>query len=385
VKILWHSVKPTIGTGYGTQTALWSRALVHEGYDVIISCVSGLFGSVEMWNGIKMLPHSNRPLNYGMDVVVEHAKRLAVDIVWSWHDAFVMWPDEVKKIPWAAWVPVDSDPLMSKNVKPLESCCWTVGPSLFGQRMLREAGLKNPLYVPCAFDPSVMYPSQESRESIRERFGKIIKKDLKGKFLVNVVSANCSDRKNFPAIFQAWKAFYEKHPDSLLYLHTEGSGTWSDGMNLFDLMKLYDINLDSILMVSQWHYTTGQLGEDYLNLMYNASDVHLNTCVGEGFGLPIMDAQACGCPTIVPDFAAAGEIGFGIKVKKGFMWPLVPGGFQFLVDPAAVTVALEEAYDRKEDSKWRAEMTERSEPYEVSNVMEKHMVPVLKQIEGELK
>ena len=384
MKILWHSVKPTICSGYGTQTALWVQALKQAGHEMTVSCSTGLFSSVEMWQGIRLFPHSNHVGNYGADIVAEHATHLEVDIVWSWLDAFVLRPSEIKKVKWAAWVPVDSDPLMIRNTVPLKECKWVIGPTRFGQRVLREAGIVDPLYVPCAFDPMVMCPSFEDREELRKRFGNIIKKDLNGKFLVNVVAANSGERKNFPAIFAAWKKFSSKHSDAVLYLHTEVSGSWGQGENLSDMMKLYGVGNDSIIFVSQWHYNTGQIGNDYLNLLYNTSDVHLNTCVGEGFGLPIMDAQACGCPTIVPNFAAAGEIGFGLKVDKGVMRPLVPGGFQFLVDVDDTVEALEIAYSRKGDEKWRDEMVEKSDDYKIGNVMEKYMIPALEEIKGEL-
>jgi glycosyltransferase involved in cell wall biosynthesis len=270
-------------------------------------------------------------------------------------------------------------------VESLKACRFVVAPTRFGQRVIREAGIPNVMYVPCAFDPKVMFQSKEDRGALRERFGKLINRDLSGKYLVNVVAANSGKRKNFPAIFEAWKMFYAKHPDAILYLHTEITGKWADGENLAELMKLYEIDDNSVLFVSQYHYNTGQIGNDYLNLLYNTSDVHLNTCVGEGFGLPIMDAQACGCPTIVPDFAGAGEIGFGLKITRGMKHPLVPGGLQFLVDPAAVADALEEMYGHKEDELLRMAMAEQAREYSLETVMEKYMKPVLEKIEGEIK
>jgi glycosyltransferase involved in cell wall biosynthesis len=364
---------------------LWTQALKEAGHDVSISCSTGLFSSVEVWNGIRIYPHSNHVDAYGTDIVAEHAKHLESDIVWSWLDAFVLRTAEIKKVKWAAWVPVDSDPLMSRNVDPLKACRWVIGPTRFAQRILKEAGIADPLYVPCAYDQTAMYQRQDDREELKRRLGIILNKNLDGKFLVNVVAANSGERKNFPAIFAAWEKFHRRHPDALLYLHTEVTGHWGNGEDLASMMKLYEIENESVVIVSQWHYNTGQIGNDYLNLLYNASDVHLNSCVGEGFGLPIMDAQACGCPTIVPDFAAAGEIGFGLKVSKGTYRPLVPGAFQFMVDDDAVVLALEEAYSRRNDNRWRTEMAELAKDYSLPVVMEKHMKPVLSRIEGELK
>jgi glycosyltransferase involved in cell wall biosynthesis len=385
MRILWHSVKPTIGSGYGTQTALWTPALKAAGHEVAISCSTGLFSSVEVWNGIKMFPHSNHVANYGTDIVVEHAKNWGADIVWSWLDAFVLRTEEVKKVKWAAWVPADSDPLMKRNVAPLKECKWVVAPTRFGQRVLREAGIVDPLYVPCAFDPAVFYKSEVGRDALKKQFGDLLKHDLTGKFLVNVVSANSGRRKNFPAIFEAWKKFSSTHPDAVLYLHTEVTGLWGDGDDLPSLMEMYGIEKGSVVIVNQYAYNTGQIGNDYLNLLYNASDAHLNCCVGEGFGIPIMDAQACGCPTIVPDFAGAGEVGFCQKIKKGVLRPLVPGGFQFEVDPVVVAERLNYSYISRGDGKMRNEMVEQSADYRIENVMEQFMAPTLAKIQGELK
>lgn len=385
MKILWHSVKPTIPSGYGTQTALWTRALKAAGHDVLISCSCGLFSSVEVWNGIKLYPHSNHIGNYGTDIIAEHAKNLEPDIVWSWLDAFVLRPTEIKKVKWAAWVPVDSDPLMVRNILPLKECKWVIAPTRFALKVLRQAGINYPLYLPCAYDPSEMYQRTCGVAEAKRALSNVLKKDLNGKYLVNVVSANSGERKNFPAIFAVWKKFHALRPDSILYLHTEITGVWGEGENLAEMMKLYDVPDESVVVVNQWHYNTGQIGNDYLNLVYNASNVHLNTCVGEGFGLPIMDAQACGCPTIVPDFAAAGEIGFGLKVGKGVMRPLVPGGFQFMVDVDDVVAKLEGAYCRQDDIKWREEMALRAADYQLDNVMRRHMEPILERIKGELK
>lgn len=378
-------MKPTIPSGYGTQTALWAPALKALGHDISISCSTGLFSSVEVWNGIKIYPHSNHVDAYGTDIVAEHAKQLGVNVVWSWLDAFVLRVTEIKKVKWAAWVPVDSMPLMSRNILPLKECKWVIAPTRFAQKVLKEAGMADPLYVPCAYDPAVMYQRRGGKEELKHRLGTILNKNLDGKFLVNVVAANSGERKNFPALFAAWEKFHRRHPDALLYLHTEVTGRWGNGEDLAAMMKLYEIENESVLIVNQWHYNTGQIGNDYLNLLYNASDVHVNTCVGEGFGLPIMDAQACGCPTIVPDFAAAGEIGFGLKVSEGTYRPLVPGAFQFMINDDALVLELENAYSRRNDQLWRNEVADRAAEYRLPFVMEKYMKPVLEKIEGESK
>ena len=384
MRIIWHSVFPLIGTGYGSQTKQMVRQLKKLGHEVAISCSCGVPMVTIVWEGIKCFPDSGHVSKYGMDMVQTHAERWKADVVWSWLDAFAIPPEVAKKLNnWAAWVPVDSEPLMVRNVKPLEACRWRLAPTKWGVQMLKNARLDNPMYLPCVYDPNIFYPTDF--EEARKEFGRIIKKDLEGKFLVNVVSANSGGRKNFQAVFQAWKAFRDKHSDALLYLHTDITGYFSGGSDLIEMAKTYGVEDDSIMFVSQWEYNTGQLGEDYLRWMYGASDVHLNCCYGEGFGLPILEAQACGCPTIVPEFAAASEVGLCYKVKKGQMYSTVPGALQFMVDSDAVVEQLEMAYTRKADLIQRRAIAELTHPWKVESVVQNHLIPILEQIEGELK
>ena len=386
---MWHSCKPTIASGYGTQTKIMVRALRKLGHEVAISCSCGTTMATELWDGIMCFPDSGHIGKYGMDVVQTHAQRWGADVVWSWLDAFVIPPDVATKLGnWAAWVPVDSEPVMVRNVKPLESVRWRMAPTKWGVRMLEDAGLKRVMLLPCAHDPAQFHAT--SHVAAKAEFGKVINKDLTGKYLVNVVSANSAERKNFQAIFAAWKLFSANHPEALLYLHTDVTGYFSAGQDLTALAKLYGVENDSVCFVSQWEYNTGQLGEDYLALMYNASDLHLNCCFGEGFGLPIMDAQACGCPTVVPDFAAAGEIGLCYKVRRGNRYSTVPGAFQLMVDPEAVASAMELAYyarrNMMEEVNEGIEQHERNmlskatAPWQVDNVVANHLMPILKQI-----
>jgi len=385
MKILWHSVPPMIPSGYGTQTKLILPAIQKLGHEVAVSATVGM-PSIMTWGDITIFPDSGHTGKFGMDVVKAHAERWKADLVISWIDAHALSPVPIKDLNWAAWVPVDSSPLMADNIKPLLSTKWQLGPTNWSVKMLNDAGFKDAMLLPCMHDPNIFFPMMGVAEA-KAAFGKRINRDVRNKFLVNVVSCNAGGRKNFQAVFQAWKAFHPTCPDALLYLHTDMTGYFTGGSDLIQMAKAYGLGNDSVIFVSQYDYNTGQIGMDYLNLVYNASDVHLNCCYGEGFGLPIMEAQACGCPTIVPDFAAATEVGQCSKVKKGTLYGTVPGAMQFMVDTDSVVRALEEEYGRflmgREDHRQR--IHENTEPWQVENVAKNYLAPILKKIEGELK
>jgi glycosyltransferase involved in cell wall biosynthesis len=52
--------------------------------------------------------------------------------------------------------------------------------------------------------------------------------------------------------------------------------------------------------------------------IYSAMDVLLNPAMGEGFGITVLEAQACGTPAIVTDFSAMTEVcGGGLACEVG--------------------------------------------------------------------
>jgi len=53
---------------------------------------------------------------------------------------------------------------------------------------------------------------------------------------------------------------------------------------------------------------TGNISEDELVLFYNAADVFLYPSLYEGFGLPILEAQACGCPVLTSNVTSCPEV-----------------------------------------------------------------------------
>jgi hypothetical protein len=52
VKILWHSNSVNKKTGYAEETAIFSRALIDAGHEVIISAYAGVEGSQQVIDGI---------------------------------------------------------------------------------------------------------------------------------------------------------------------------------------------------------------------------------------------------------------------------------------------------------------------------------------------
>ena len=71
----------------------------------------------------------------------------------------------------------------------------------------------------------------------------------------------------------------------------------------------------AVIPTDDYLMKTGRLDAGYMAGWYNAADVYLNTSWAEGFGVPLIEAQACGLPAIGTDCSAVTEL-----VQPGIGW-----------------------------------------------------------------
>jgi len=162
------------------------------------------------------------------------------------------------------------------------------------------------------------------------------------------VSANkgiCPNRKSFPEAFLAFAMWAQKHDDVVLYIHTEDRGAMG-GINLRDLAEACSIPENKIQFVDQYAYRVG-VPNEVLAAVYTAMDVFLQPSMGEGFGIPAIEAQACGTPIIVTNSTASPElVGDGWLVEGQPWWDSMQKAWLVTPSVPSIIEALEEAYQR---------------------------------------
>ncbi len=379
MRILWHSVAPWTPTGYGQQTGIFTTRLRDLGHEVTISATYGLHGAILEYEDMRVLPSDD---HWGNHLLPEYASRLDAELVITLMDVWSLKPDRIRDLPLACWTPIDHEPCPPAVAEMLHlSGARPIAMSKFGELALRQQGLE-PLYVPHGIDTNVFKP--EGREEVRDAGG------YTDKFLVGIVANNSGGRKPvsgpprkaFPESFQAFSIFYHQHPDARLYLHTELSGKpgIQHGINLTRLLDRFEIPPEAIKAINQTQWETGLPSQDLAKL-YASMDVLLNPSYGEGFGIPIVEAQACGTPVIVNNCTSMPELCGAGWVIDGQPWydPDEQRGEAFFKAPSVdlIVEALEEAYETRADEKRRVAAREFAMQYDADVVTEKFWKPAL--------
>jgi glycosyltransferase involved in cell wall biosynthesis len=79
------------------------------------------------------------------------------------------------------------------------------------------------------------------------------------------------------------------------------------GVNLLALANICGIPDEALATSDQVKLHLG-IPAEKMALLYNGFDVLASPSYGEGFGVPILEAQACGVPVIVTDWTAMTEL-----------------------------------------------------------------------------
>jgi glycosyltransferase involved in cell wall biosynthesis len=152
------------------------------------------------------------------------------------------------------------------------------------------------------------------------------KNGLPDRFLLHV--GTLEPRKNLVMLLNAYAALPESTRRAVHLVLAGGKG-W-DYQGIFAAIESHDLTATVHL--------PGYVAEETLPLWYNAADALVYPSQFEGWGLPVVEAMACGCPTIVSDVSSLPE-------AAGDTGKCLPPD-----DPAAWTAALHDAIN---NAAWR--------------------------------
>ena len=164
------------------------------------------------------------------------------------------------------------------------------------------------------------------------------------KFLVGRIDTN-SGRKDYAALVKALWPLMKKYDDIEAWFHCEDEGPMV-GLR-FQQMFTREPDLDS----NRFHFPglhtsfVGWALQD-INVLLSAFDCFVSTSRGEGYGLTLVEAAACGVPIIAQNVSAIPEVvgPGGILLEPGQLFTAPSGEDNWLPDIPAFTEAIERLY-----------------------------------------
>ena len=398
MRFLIHSNGPNTKTGYGVQCAQLVERLHDAGHEVAVSATFGQQGSPGSWKpdrprnpdlwdkGVRVY-QVGWQLN-GIDIVHNHAMHwfggdplagwiIILGDVWSLADNPLLRDFNV-----AAWAPVDHFPCPPGVLKFFDnSQALPVAMTTFGERAFRMAGL-DPVYVPLAVDLEQYKPTPTITHA---EHGEIPCRALLGRipeeaFLVGMVAMNKDpdDRKGFNEAFAAFGAFHRSHPDAVLYVHSDKNGMGTS-FNLEELADAHGIPRHAIVFPDTYGYQMGWSPE-MMAAAFTAFDVLLSPSHGEGFCVPLIEAQACGTPVIASNFSAQPElVGAGWLVNGQQIYDVAQHAFYLVPFIDEIVARLEDAYQADLDAMASKAMLKAAE-YGADRVYEDVWAPLVAQM-----
>lgn len=205
--------------------------------------------------------------------------------------------------PVVAWVAVDS--LNQRHAPDLNRIRAVVPWTEFAKMELVRGGMTNPNVhiIPLGVDHSVYRPADRTESRARiglDQFGP-------DAFILGSIGRNQLRKQLLLTIeyFAEW-IHSKRVTNAYLYLHCAPTGE-----NAADINSLVDFyGIADHVAVARAHTPGAGASHDFMRAMYNSLDVYVSTSQAEGWGLPTLEAMACGVPCVVPDFAAFGPHGW---------------------------------------------------------------------------
>lgn len=242
---------------------------------------------------------------WGTDVMPYYIERYNIDYVHTLGDIWCY--QYIKQIQrhhhwkWIAHYVFDTENMVGFWHDCVKNADVAVVPSKNSLAMLEHFEHKNVKYIPHGIDINTYKPAT-SEEKLQFR------KDIglpENAFVVGCVAHN-QYRKMVNRLLRAFKLFYMKNPDALLLLHMSPKD--ATGWDLGQMIKDWGLGR-AVLFTDKNSKGFGDVHvpESEMRKLYCSMDVHALPTGGEGFGVPIVEAMACGLPNIVTDYTTTKE------------------------------------------------------------------------------
>jgi glycosyltransferase involved in cell wall biosynthesis len=269
----------------------------------------------------KMYPSSNRfqTAPFGEERIREIVEKEKPDIVFTINDMWII-NTQYSKIAdlhqqglfkFVGYAPMDSYGWTGGLNETANNWDTVISYTEFGAHEFIAGGINKPVAViPHGVTRGQFYPMDKSEA--RKKLN--LQDDV---FIVFNGNRN-QFRKRVDITIDAFAKFAKDKPDTQLYLHM---GLKDQGWDLIPLfaraMKRVGLDPNNRIILTSQSEGPPNVSVETLNYIYNACDVGVNTCKGEGWGLVNFEHAACRVAQVVPNHTSCKEIfeGYGQLIR----------------------------------------------------------------------
>ena len=362
---------------------------------MVLYCQYGLNGGTHEWEGIICLPTGMQG-GYNDPIIRGHLRYTQPDLVITLFDIWALNGTEIPQwirdsgAKWLAWTPIDAVPVSKATRLVLPYVDYPVMLSNFAEKALQ------------GFDPE--YRVEVIPHGIEKDFGYTVngrpefRRSIEvpdDAFLFGTVGRNAyyPGRKGLDRLI---RAFAEAEiENSYLYIHT---GKWSESgsmaiENVVDFYAEQHPWIEGRIKFPDEYNLVMGYSQGGMNALYSALDCYVQPTLGEGFGLPVMEAQACGCAVIATDCTSMPDI------VCPHTSVLVPGATELLVPDPSHRVLID--VDKLKDAMREIAAIKRDDPsgflamkvnaglwangWDWDRLWAEHWQPLLARIEAEIE
>jgi glycosyltransferase involved in cell wall biosynthesis len=325
MKILFFASYPTCGNGYGRIGNIISNYLASVGHQVYYLGISNfkespveryIHPSIQLIDALEKRKSESNEL-YGVDIICEMIQEATPDLVFIYNDIIVVnrilnefintkLEKTFKMVTYLDVVYNYEKLYLFKNINAWSDLIFVF--SEHWKKHLTEIGIseKKLFILPHGVDKTIF--KQINKDSAKQKFG--FKSD---DFIVLNTNRNCY-RKATDITIDAFVKFIkkQKYNDNIkLFLNLLNTST--SGYNILDMIQISCLKnkADYEQIIFKHIFTRNSLeylSDEKLNELYNACDIGINTCIGEGFGLCNLEHASIGNPQIISNVGAFKDI-----------------------------------------------------------------------------
>lgn len=299
--------------GYGRISMSVNVRLRARGYDVQAVSLT--------YDGLLPPSYDGAPLPYWVGALAQKSNWLesAIAVIHAQQPDIIMviqdapYADAIRSAPldWSRHgfimlTPVDGVPIHPRWVDLMKNADAALSISRFGVDAYRKAGAHVMLCRPGVDANTFFRLPDEARRDIRARLG-----IADSAFVVGTAAQN-QGRKAVSLMLQAFFRFAADKPDARYLLDMEAQSP--AGWDLPALCQQYGYDTSKLIFRND----AARMGVPLLRDRMNVMDAHMVIAHREGYGLPLVEAMACGTVSMALDYCSGAEIcgdGKGVLIQ----------------------------------------------------------------------